>query len=204
MYKLFLASLAATIVFSASVFATGFVPMGNIGQTEGFSLYGTNYASQVGTHATSSSGNMATVGQNNNLTELWGPKLIQNEGSVLLQGANTSGNCGSLSVQQIGESTGTQGQALSNIGCFNMTSQGQTLGSGLQQSIIKDGGNGTATGTQSSIADQCQTILNGRTIMNSSQTIGAVQTGTVTGNGRSDGSAGGLIDITATQTQMAK
>jgi len=203
MSRLFLVCIAATLVLSASAFATGFLPMSGIGQTQGFSVYGENYATQTGLHTTTNAGNIATVGQKNDLSELCGPKLIQNQGSVLMQGANASGSCGSIEVQQIGGSTGTQGQLLSTIGRSSLATQNQTLGAGLQQSLGISGSNGTGTSTQSSIAGQCQTILNGRTVMNSSQTIGAVQTGSVSGNGWSGGSAGGLIDITATLSQMA-
>jgi len=203
MNKLLLVCLVVTMLFSASAFATGFVPMGSIGQTQGFSLYGENAASQVGSSASSSAGNMLTVGQSNNLTEFCSPMLTQNQGSMLMQGASTSGHCGTLGVQQIGGSTGNQGQLLASIGCKDMTTQTQSLGSTIQMAIDKDGGHGAAEGTQSSIADQSQTILSGKTIMNSTQSIGSIQNGSVSGNNWSGGSVFNYADISATQTQTA-
>ncbi|MBN1972429.1 MAG: hypothetical protein JW787_02225 [Sedimentisphaerales bacterium] len=195
--------IVAALLLSVSAYGMGGLQLSGLGQTQGFSIYGENLASQVGGSGTSSAGNMASVEQNNNLTKIFGGNLSQSEGSMLVQGANTSGHCGSLSVQQIGGSSGTQGQLLSNTWCGSMATQGQSLEVGLQQAAEKDGGSGTAEGTQGSLAGQCQTILGNGTIMTSSQSIGAAQTANVSGNVWSDGQAGNLVQITATQTQMA-
>ena len=203
MNKTLLACLVVTLLVSANAFAIGFVPMGSIGQTQSFAIYGENMASQVGSSTGSTAGNMATVGQSNSLANFCSPLLSQNEGSMLIQGASTSGHCGSLEVQQIGGSNGSQGQLLASIGCKDMTSQGQSLGSTIQMAINKDGGSGAAEGTQSSIADQSQTILSGRTMMNSTQSIGSIQNGSVSGNSFSGGSVLNYADISATQTQTA-
>jgi hypothetical protein len=203
MFKVLTACIMVTLMFSTSVFALGGMQTGTIGQTQGFDIYGENMASQIGGHATSVAGNMTSIDQKNTLLTMCGPTLTQKEGSMLTQCANTSGTCGSLRVDQIGGSSGSQCQLLGNLGCFSFKTQGQTLEVGLQESATKDGGTGSAEGAQGSLATQCQTILSGRTIMTSTQTIGAAQTANVTGNKWSDGAAGNLITVTATQTQMS-
>ena len=198
-YSVFVVAL----LLSVSAYGMGDFQMGSLGQTQGFSIYGENLASQVGGNGTASAGNMASVEQDNNLNKIFGASLTQKEGSMLVQGANTSGHCGTLSVEQVGGSEGSQGQLLFNS-CFgSMATQGQSLEVGLKQYAEKENGSGTAEGAQGSLAGQCQTILGNGTIMTSSQSIGAAQTANVSGNKWSDGLAGNLAEITATQTQMA-
>lgn len=135
-----------------------------IGQTEGFSIGGTNYASLIGSGLVQSS-NYGTVGQiqeaANSTNTLF---TAQKEDGTLTQAASIVGRAGcsygccqgsDTTVRQEGEGWGSQGQfaGTSSFGSIGMAAQ--ELGVDLGTHAVTEKGNGT-TASQSFVGSQDQ------------------------------------------------
>jgi hypothetical protein len=202
MVKRYAVCIAVTLLLSVEVFAMGNTSMGNIGQTQSFDMYGSNPASVIG-HGSSTSSNMADVDQTQNLKKLCSTILTQHEKSMLTQGSDVSAKCGSLRVCQEGSAQGFQNQLLANMGRKGMTMQGQSLEMSLQQTALKKCGSGSAEGSQGSLSEQSESVIGQGIVMNSSQTIGAIQTANISGSTGSNAIASNVVNIAAHQSQMS-
>ena len=203
MYKVCSVCIVITLLLSVSAFGTGNIQMGGLGQTQGFQIYGSNPVSVIGGSGSATGGNLASVEHDQSLMKSFSAALTESEKSMLIQSADAAGKCGKLCVQQQGTAIGSQSQLLSNLGWKNMAGQGQSLDVGIQETIKKMSGTGSAEGAQSSLSEQSQSIIGGGSIMNASQSVGAIQTASVTGSKWTDALASNTINVIAEQMQTS-
>ena len=193
MFRTYVVCLATVLVLSAGAHA-------GIGQIEDFDIIGDNFVLLVGGPGSSTGGNMATVGHGQSTTLPGGLTAIQNENAMLSQSASVVGSGGLLSVVQGGIAGGLQDQLALSLGGPKL--QGQVLGVGLLQTVIKENGPGNAGGAQGFVSDQNQALVGGGA-MTESQFIGAAQYANISGASSSDGLVVNFLGITAVQLQTA-
>lgn len=203
MVKICTVCIAATLLFSAGAFAMGNIHTTNIGQTQGFELYGTNPVTIVG-YGWASGRNKGSVEQDQNLKKLYGTVLAQSEKGLLSQRANVCAHCGTVSVSQEGGAAGSQNQLLTTLGKKNITNQGQSLEVGLAQTVLQKCGSGSANTAQRSFTEQSQSIIGAGITMNESQSVGALQTANISGTGWSEAMVANTISVIANQSQTSK
>lgn len=204
MRKVYAICITSVLFLSAGAYATGYMGMGGIGQTEDFSLHGENYVSQVGLHGSAVGGNIGSVDQDQRLMKICNVKLTQSENTLLCQNANASGTCGSFSVFEQADAEGDQNQLISQKKRHDTTAQDESLDVELFQIAEKSGGAGDAGGIQCIISGQDQSIKGGGIKMDESQCIGVAQYADVSGGFWSDAQASNYVTISADQSQTAR
>ena len=203
MLKSYAVCIVIALLMTSGLFGMGDIRMQNIGQTQCFDMYGSNPINLIGAQGSATVSNMANVDQSQDLKKLCSTILTQSVKGMLTQYADASNKCGTLRVMQEGSSQGFQNQLLPNIGQKGITTQGQSLTLGLQQNIMKNSGTGTAEGSQAYLTEQNGSVIGNGTILNASQTIGAIQTANVSGTYGSNAVTGNIVNVTANQSQMA-
>jgi hypothetical protein len=202
MLRVYAICVSITLLLSAGAFALGNMPKTEIGQTQNFQINGSLPISIIGVHGSTSVGHITYVEQDQSLMKLNNRALTQTETSLLTQNTNALNKCGSINFLQQGSAVGTQEQLLSKTGWKNTTTMGQSLDVGLQQYAVKYGG-GNAEGVQSSFSEQNQSVTGAGSLMNSSQSVGAIQTTNISGTAWSGSEVANTIKVIAEQTQTS-
>lgn len=196
-----LLSLAVLVLLSSPAFAAVY-------QSQQYTMPATNLVFKSGGVGSVVGQNLGTVVQDQGAFGGCGDMAVQQQTGALSQGAAAAGMCGWLSVCQEAVAEGSQSQGPGAVIQIYPTPpipqiQEQDANVGMGQAATKDGGTGTAVGTQAFLGGQNQmSAAPGKAVAGQAQTGGAAQYGMVGGGPCSSGTAVQSVDVSAEQDSL--
>ncbi len=188
-------SIAIVLLFATSTWAF-------FGQQQSFHIGGANKLMWYGGVGTARGGNIATVGQEQEMysTRHGGTYGHQKETGGFVQSGTINNVSGPSSIQQGASIGGYQGQEVTG-GRYRTAGQTQSLCLDMDTVVSKPWGVGGANAAQSFVGGQSQIVMTPTTTSAQSQFVGAAQYAGITAGPNNDPLVDNSLDIQLGQSQ---